>query len=849
MKGLLTIFFLLALCAGSLGLRYYNSSQNTFVDTHGFSLKHYSNGTIEVLDGSRSLGSMSFVVAGDGLLNSSRGYSWTWQTNEETVRLGEETGLRPATKLTGKNNSALFSLTQEWDFNESLMNPKLSLKFKPNRKILSPVIWFVQNIKENSKVRLDGEELSAKTGFVERNDIEKYQFRLNNDYGIDFSDLKRTGFSVEKVIVGDGTRIGRTGEKVFAIGFSKELSLGAGQEIELDPNFVQLGQFYPANFGQDSNDWVNPQNLLADDGISAEADVGDFQDVYNFGFNIPDGAKIINIQLLAQTGPSGCNNPDCSNQVEMEFSTDGGTTYTDHNVSHTFTEDDETATYALSNLEYDDWGVKNWLPSQFNDGNFLVRAELKTEVEGDFIFEPNEFMLDYIAAKVEYVRDSDNNVYVGCGSFATSTCDFNYYHLDLENESGFMDKESTALYVPFDLDTNRAQEYNGQANDQPDYSANRNICIGLNNVAFDSNGRIGGAYNLINPTVPKTSYFQCEGLPHFNRLADNDDITMGAWTYRDSNAVRMAIVSTTYSGGNQASLGIHRQLGGPFGTTTFRPEFEVNGTRCQSSTHLETGEWHHVMASYNGATAEIYIDGSFDTFCVLSTSLPAIDSPVLIGAARPSGIIARFWDGKLDDVFITDTQIVGGGSTIPSAIYNDDYNRFRTQGYTDLNNQSIGFSFNTIDVNINGTRIPDTNYSLQVGKWNGTNYVFADQNYFHADNNVGVLPVLPPTGSFSLRYNLYSNANKTYSPVFAHPFTINAYNLAYECPCSPSPDVNISCNLSCTFSSDCDTGGGKFVLNNDNGPGLVSATASISGWSELWEEYTCRLDSYDGWNN
>ncbi len=83
-----------------------------------------------------------------------------------------------------------------------------------------------------------------------------------------------------------------------------------------------------------------------------------------------------------------------------------------------------------------------------------------------------------------------------------------------------------------------------------------------------------------------------------------------------------------------------------------------NNAYLQSSTSSFDTNWHHIAATYDGATMKIYIDGTLDSSKAASVFLPDSSRSLLIGTGyggREYGKPAAYFDGKLDEIRISDT--------------------------------------------------------------------------------------------------------------------------------------------------------------------------------------------------
>jgi hypothetical protein len=79
---------------------------------------------------------------------------------------------------------------------------------------------------------------------------------------------------------------------------------------------------------------------------------------------------------------------------------------------------------------------------------------------------------------------------------------------------------------------------------------------------------------------------------------------------------------------------------------------DVPVTDLVSSQQLDDGKWHHIVGSYDGRVAALYVDGELQESKNASGSLSQSSEPVWIG--ENSGSPDRFFNGWLDDVRLFD---------------------------------------------------------------------------------------------------------------------------------------------------------------------------------------------------
>ena len=82
------------------------------------------------------------------------------------------------------------------------------------------------------------------------------------------------------------------------------------------------------------------------------------------------------------------------------------------------------------------------------------------------------------------------------------------------------------------------------------------------------------------------------------------------------------------------------------------PVADGRGPRLQTKREINDGQWHHIVALYDGRHAALYLDGQLET-SVAATGLIAQNSePVLIGENSVSR--GRLFNGWMDDVRLYD---------------------------------------------------------------------------------------------------------------------------------------------------------------------------------------------------
>ncbi len=94
---------------------------------------------------------------------------------------------------------------------------------------------------------------------------------------------------------------------------------------------------------------------------------------------------------------------------------------------------------------------------------------------------------------------------------------------------------------------------------------------------------------------------------------------------------------------------------------TTDPEWCSNTTYLKSTTILQTGQWYFVVGTYDGSTAEIYVNGVSENSG--SRTLNGYPDDFCIGAAynNDSSSYFDFFDGVIDDVRVYGGSVLTTG--------------------------------------------------------------------------------------------------------------------------------------------------------------------------------------------
>jgi len=181
--------------------------------------------------------------------------------------------------------------------------------------------------------------------------------------------------------INDLITIGNVGSGIKTIEFWMNPSnLGS-----LDP-ITETSWKNPSATGDDYDDWNDPMYAFTSNDSYSIGAPDDYQDWYNFTFNIPNGATINGIELEIEASHSS------PVEATIALSWDGGSNYTVYSETKTWIEaDDDNVTFG-GPINY--W-ERTWSSEELNNNNFRVRLQRSSQATGTLA-------VDCISVKVYY---------------------------------------------------------------------------------------------------------------------------------------------------------------------------------------------------------------------------------------------------------------------------------------------------------------------------------------------------------------------------------------------------------------------------------------------------------------
>jgi len=220
---------------------------------------------------------------------------------------------------------------------------------------------------------------------------------------------------------------------------------------------------------------------------------------------------------------------------------------------------------------------------------------------------------------------------------------YDSFDFDLDDVSTIIDwrindASIALLNMPFDTNVKGVGEI------VKDYSSFENNGTIYGNPVWEANGKIGGAYTFDGVD----DYIE---ISNPGNVLDGESLSISAWIYADDwDTYFPRIVDRVYD--EQFAFYVYggsNELTWALATAGGDVDYANTGT-----TTISTGEWVHVVLTYDQSDVKLYVNGSLeDTYGEgISGGLDSSSSEIRIGERVEDGEDTRAWDGKIDEVMI-----------------------------------------------------------------------------------------------------------------------------------------------------------------------------------------------------
>jgi len=171
----------------------------------------------------------------------------------------------------------------------------------------------------------------------------------------------------------------------------------------------------------------------------------------------------------------------------------------------------------------------------------------------------------------------------------------------------------------------------------------------MNKTIWTSSGKVGDALAF-------------DGVDDYIEISDDPDfdvttITVAAWIYaKDGEDIPRGILSKdnlVASSEREMDMLFREDIANKIDFGFFNSSAEYNYLRSDSS--LIFNKWHHVAATYNGSTINIYLNGVLDNTKNIVTDINLKSHPWRIGVQ--GYVLTRVFNGTIDDVTIWNRRL------------------------------------------------------------------------------------------------------------------------------------------------------------------------------------------------
>jgi len=156
------------------------------------------------------------------------------------------------------------------------------------------------------------------------------------------------------------------------------------------------------------------------------------------------------------------------------------------------------------------------------------------------------------------------------------------------------------------------------------------------------NGHTGNAADM----GPETAWMAASSSPSFDSIGSQ--LTMAAWVFRRPSANPVHVIVSR----SQAQKSFSMEIANGTLQVTLQSAMKMN--RIYASRDMAPQTWVHVAVTFDGAKAQLYLDGVAAVSAVWTDPIPnPTGVPVVIGGGQNAGgMVDRLLEGQIDELVI-----------------------------------------------------------------------------------------------------------------------------------------------------------------------------------------------------